>query len=272
MLKFLAQIVNDKVKHDFVFILERSQEYYEWNGNPIHIEYCTLEDINSGCKLIDCDDITSYIPVGTVEFVHAFINNFIKENGSTLIKPINVPKELWKYNDGYINNFTITDFNRANVYEDLYKNLAYNYPIFVKSNSTIKDPINGQYNLIDIIDINKIPNGNYQIRDYMDILSEYRCFIYKDNIVGMKHYSGEFETFPNMTEIYHMIEDYKWDEGRGTAPEAYTLDIAILTNDETVVIECHDFYSCGLYGFDDYKSYPYMLARAFNKIKKEINK
>ena len=32
-------------------------------------------------------------------------------------------------------------------------------------------------------------------------------------------------------------------------PKAYTLDVAVLRNGQTVVIEVHNFISCGLYGF-----------------------
>lgn len=52
-----------------------------------------------------------------------------------------------------------------------------------------------------------------------------------------------------------MIEEYK------EAPIAYTLDVAITDKGDTVVLEVHDFFSCGLYGFNDYRKLPYMLHR-----------
>ena len=37
------------------------------------------------------------------------------------------------------------------------------------------------------------------------------------------------------------------------SPYAYTIDVAVLGNKETVLIEVHPFFSCGLYGFADYR-------------------
>jgi hypothetical protein len=64
--------------------------------------------------------------------------------------------------------------------------------------------------------------------------------------------------------IKEMIADYK------SAPVAYTLDVAVCDSHTfaddigTVVIEVHDFFSCGLYGFNDIK-YPNMLHRWFRE-------
>jgi hypothetical protein len=74
--------------------------------------------------------------------------------------------------------------------------------------------------------------------------------------------------FPDVQKINtEMIPAYK------SAPVAYTLDIGIirrLSDFDTVVIECHDFFSCGLYGFADHKVYPHMLHRWFNDYLKLI--
>ena len=37
------------------------------------------------------------------------------------------------------------------------------------------------------------------------------------------------------------------------APKAYTLDVAVLRNGQTAVIEVHNFISCGLYGFTNHR-------------------
>ena len=45
------------------------------------------------------------------------------------------------------------------------------------------------------------------------------------------------------------------------SPHAYTLDVGVTENGETVVIEVHDFFSCGLYGFLRTDKLPYMFWR-----------
>ena len=133
------------------------------------------------------------------------------------------------------------------------------------------DKINGSHRFMDIYDQNKIPNGNYQISEYIDIVSEYRCFIYNDKIVGIQYYSGEFEVFPDVSRLYDFIEKYNYDYGEGNAPQAYTLDILVDFEGNTYVMECHEFFSCGLYGFSDYMVLPYMFVRTFNRIKERLS-
>ena len=85
---------------------------------------------------------------------------------------------------------------------------------------------------------------------------------FKNKLVGLQNYSGDFKLFPNVSTIDKMIDAYK------SAPIAYTLDVGI---DEynTFVIECHRFISVGLYNFSDYRIIPQMFNSAFKEL---INK
>ena len=58
-----------------------------------------------------------------------------------------------------------------------------------------------------------------------------------------------------------MIETYKPE-----APVAYTLDIGVEKYRGTFIIECHRFFSCGLYGFSDHRRYPKMLSQEWAEI------
>ena len=103
-----------------------------------------------------------------------------------------------------------------------------------------------------------LPEGNYQMSEYMHIESEWRVFVYNGKMVGLQNYGGDYTIFPNKAKIQKLIHYYK------SAPMAYTLDVGV--NDyETFVIEVHDFFSCGLYGFADHNIYPYMLYRWFHE-------
>jgi hypothetical protein len=80
-------------------------------------------------------------------------------------------------------------------------------------------------------------------------------------LVGLQHYLGDFKLFPSIHKIHEMIYQY-----RDNVPVAYTLDVGILHNsDDTVVIEVHDFFSCGFYGFSDHRVIPFMFSRWFNE-------
>lgn len=171
----------------------------------------------------------SSVLCGDTKFVTEFIGN---------IKPLNVPESLFKYAGRTIMNGTDKDVITRS---------------FVKSNDVIKG-------FTDITDNVDIP-GNYQISSIIDdISSEYRCFIYKKKLVGIHYYSGDFTIFPCINTINSMIKDFNYEH-------PYTLDVGVSDN-KTIIIEAHDMFSCGLYGFSDMKIYPRMLIDSFKHISK----
>jgi len=172
----------------------------------------------------------NYIPIGSVEFVSKYIADYY---GLTP-KPKNIPIELIGKN-----------WSGRNVINGTEKDIVGEK--FVKSNDRIKS----------FTEICKTaPEGNYQISDLIDIKSEWRAFVFEGKLVGLQNYSGEFDIFPNVDKIKAMINAYK------TQPIAFTLDVAISNND-TVIIEVHDFFSCGLYGFSEHKILPFMFSKWF---------
>ena len=220
-MKFLIQTYNDIVEHDFSLALIESCKYLNWIHNTNDYQY----------SLTDDDMKTGYTPIGSVEFVQ----EYLKINHNIDILPINIPKELFNFCRGKIINGTEKDIIGEK---------------FVKSNDKIKD-------FTEIT--NKAPVGNYQISELIEIVSEWRCFVYNNKLVGLQNYSGDFTTFPDIEYINNVIEKYK------SAPIAYTLDVAIKDDMTTTIIEIHDFFSCGFYGFSDMKIIPYMFNRWFNE-------
>ena len=181
-------------------------------------------------RFTDEPTMPNYIPVGSVEFVSKYITNYY---GITP-KPKNIPLELIGKN-----------WTGRNVINGTEKDIIGEK--FVKSNDRIKS----------FTEICKTaPEGNYQISDLIDIESEWRAFVFEGELVGLQNYSGEFDVFPNVDKIKAMINTYK------KQPVAFTLDVAISNND-TVIIEVHDFFSCGLYGFSDHKILPFMFSKWF---------
>lgn len=181
-----------------------------------------------------------YIPVGSVEFVINYLNKYY----NLTPKPKNIPKELLDYKWTGRNVFNGTD-------KDIIDKK------FVKSNDSIKG-------FTEIC--NYAPPGKYQISDIIDIDSEWRSFVHKGRLVGLQNYSGDFDIFPDVDKIKSMIENYK------SQPITYTLDVGITKNKETVIIEVHDFFSCGLYGFANYNILPYMFSNWFYSFLKNNKK
>lgn len=235
-IKFLIQTIDDKIEHDFSFGLIQAIKYNNWYYNEIKYSYCPA---NYTTKIVGFED---YIPIGSIEFVLEFYKIYYNiEN----IKPINIPKELKQY-----------EFLKRNVihYSEL-EDTPYlpTGKCFVKSNDKIKG-------FADIIKYKEIPKGDYLISGLIDIDSEWRAFIFNKELVGLQNYSGDFTLFPNIDLIYKMIDNYK------NSPRSYTLDVGINYNNETFLIEAHQFFSCGLYGFADYRILPQMFISTHREI------
>jgi hypothetical protein len=248
-MKFLIQTSDGRIEHDFAFTLLESIRFKNWlnhNDKKAEIKVKYINYIETG----EPDDIypiqlkpyhEKYVPVGSVEFVTDFIHHFY---GLT-VKPINVPEELFHP------SFTqrpIINTNELNLPTGKW---------FVKSNDKIKSFAE----VIDLKEKHVLPKGNYQVSLYLTgIDSEWRAFVYNNKLVGLQNYAGDFTLFPNPELIKDMIKTYK------SAPVAYTLDVGVRKigdyHRQTLVIEVHDFFSCGLYGFNDSK-YPTMLHQWF---------
>lgn len=239
-MKFLIQSKDKKVLHDFSFVLLNIIEYHNQMSNDMQYELYDYENILNYNKH---NYYKNYIPIGSVEFVCEFIDYFYHK----CIQPINVPYQLMNYKftkreifNGNMNDVNNTIWSRPNSDKK-----------FIKSNEKIKY-------ITEICDAIRIP-GLYQISEVINILSEYRVFVFHGRIIGLKHYDGQFDIFPDMTIIHEMVKEYT------KCPPAYTLDVAITDKNDTVVIECHDFFSCGLYGFENV-NLPYMFSQTFYNI------
>jgi hypothetical protein len=80
--------------------------------------------------------------------------------------------------------------------------------------------------------------------EVVDMVSDYRCFVRRGKLVGMKHYNGDFKVFPDVLMIEAMIRSYR------SAPVSYTLDVAVTGEGDTVLVECNDIWSSATYGLD----------------------
>lgn len=238
-MKFLIQQINGTVKHDFAFTLLESIHYQNWmQNNRVHIvRFFKTYDSDNQPPLKFKEYQQNYIPIGSVRFVEAWFQQFYEHT----IKPINIPTELMG------RRFTQRKvFNGTN--RDLEK-LRGGY--FIKTNTKIK----GFAELLNISKkgIHEIPEDDYQISNAINIISEWRVFVYRGQLVGLQNYSGDFTKFPNLEAIKEMIKAYQ------SAPIAYTLDVG-MNSIATFVIEVHDFFSCGLYGFADHRILPNMFS------------
>lgn len=185
--------------------------------------------------------IKEAVPIGSIKFVQKFLRDV---HGIDNMNCIEVPDELRKpeyLKRGY------SILKR----EDLPSSGYY----FLKYASKLKDfSYLGNIEFLPSEDLGNnepyLKDGLYVLSEAVEILSEYRCFIFEDVIEGIQFYDGDCTVMPTKEDIQllkKMVEAYKSNESR---PRAYTLDVAIIKDRGLAVIECHPHVSIGLYGFN----------------------
>lgn len=80
--------------------------------------------------------------------------------------------------------------------------------------------------------------------DALDMVSEYRVYVTRGEIVGCKHYFGDFRKFPDFKVIDRAVQAFK------PAPAGYAIDFAVTGDGKTVLIEVNDGFALGSYGLN----------------------
>lgn len=177
------------------------------------------------------------IPVGEIDFVRRHLK---KENAVDAdMTPLEIPACLRRFTG---REYFITEGRviRDTGYADASK-------WFIKDASELKS----WNSLLYDGDVSRMidPDRLYAVSRKVNIASEYRCFVYGDEIQAVQRYAGDPLTFPNGNVIREMAECISLYE----RPEAYALDVAVTKTPygtlQTVPLEMHPFVSCGLYGF-----------------------
>lgn len=218
-------------QHDFGFETIQAINFDSWYYNEKRYKYELVADLSN------ISNNPNYVPVGSVEFVCEFMK--LRYNVDS-VKPINIPAILIPYANREIKRIHSDDI------------AGINEKVFAKSDTTIK----GFSQMVS--DKSSLPTDFYLISEVIEIESEFRCFVRNNKLIDIKNYSGYYDRIPNIQVINDMIRDYK-----NEAPPAYTLDVCIDIKGRTDIIECHNFFSCGLYGFADYTNLLPMLIQSF---------
>ena len=246
--------------------MKRAKEWWDW--------WKPLEGI---VEFVDCPEADKYVcPIGSLEFVL----DYYKKLGIDDLHPLNVPAVLFQFSIGYNNGSKKVDnvkawidemVKNARIWrqtpleqtEDKIKKHVWRGGMYIKSETKFKHPGNGLYGSIEdfINSPNYDPNDKYQVTHFdPNISDEWRYFVYDYKVVGMKCYVPDDILAPK-------VPDKEWilDKVKRIDLPAYTLDVA-MSNDPNIkspkIVEVHDFFSCGLYGFNDYSILPYMFYRS----------
>jgi len=238
-------------------------------------------------QFIDAESFLNYeeiVPIGSIPFVHNFVRTIKKFQNKPInedaFRPLNIPEYL-------------DDLTQRTIYRGLLKNLPKckdtNDAWFVKDFNIFKNQENGMYS--------DNPKSEYHHSFYsfnedseifatkkVAVLSEWRVFMFNSKIVGLKHYSGDEWLLPNQNYV-QKIADKLAENGLTTC----SFDVMIRDGQDwwnlnnkvsectsssdgksyfTDLVEVHEFYAVGLYGFNDYSKLLTMWTRAFRNLLK----
>lgn len=231
-MNFLIQTVNGEVVHDFCFELIQSLKFLEWNG------------IDYNKKLSDNPirpDSQHWVPVGSLEFVHSYMKNYY---GVEFVQS-NVPLELMSPEFSGRSMINYNFYNRKDVESFLEKKKK----LFIKPFHFDKG--------MDYLTIKPDYSFLFQASELVDMESEWRVFFFNDKLLDVRNYFGDPFIFPDKNSIVTLFNTWK------SKPVSGSFDVFV--NDRgTFIVEAHNFYSTGLYGFTN-KDLPYMFIRWFNQ-------
>lgn len=91
----------------------------------------------------------------------------------------------------------------------------------------------------------------------MDIVSEFRVYVNDGEIMGVKHYWGEWSIVPDPDFVKEVVKNYK------PSPIAYGVDVGVTAKGESFVIEANDGCNLGNYGLDSIHYGEMIVARWF---------
>ena len=92
---------------------------------------------------------------------------------------------------------------------------------------------------------NMDPEDEILCSDAVDFVSEWRCFVYYNKILGIQFYYGDKGILPDRDIIESAIKDFK------SAPAACSLDFGVTADGRTLLIEMNDGMALGCYGLRD---------------------
>lgn len=137
--------------------------------------------------------------------------------------------------------------------------------------------------MLNLIPLAKVPDtAEVWVCEPLDIISEFRVYVHDGDILGVKHYYGEWDVVPRKNEVERVVKAYK------PCPITYGIDFAVsrVKNeaydsshglysrnapyyDETIVLEVNDGCNLGNCGLDSIHYGEMIVARWFEIVGKK---
>ncbi|MBX2856868.1 MAG: ATP-grasp domain-containing protein [Rhodobacteraceae bacterium] len=108
----------------------------------------------------------------------------------------------------------------------------------------------------DLLPTSHLPDDTIvECAELTPFASEYRAFVMHGEIIGLRHYSGDYLTFPDTSFIREAVAKYH------DAPAGYALDVGVAEDGRTLLVEVNDGYAIGSYGLPPLRYAALIAAR-----------
>ena len=239
---------------DFSAELIRACQHQNWysdsSNHTIYLESHGSVQIVGDSRIQSLTDIKyrriDFTPVGSLEYVQSHMR------GKT-IKPINIPKELCT------KHFTQRETYRFESIKEAVREVKCfeGNKLFVKSDTRCKTNATGVYTISEMAKLQELAQDKIFITSPIEIRSEWRAFVFNGKILDARQYQGYWQDQFDPEFVTEAVTAFK------KCPPAYTLDFGLTEDRKMIVIEAHNFISCGLYGFNDARYLPQMFTSAY---------
>lgn len=201
--------VEDRMDRDFLILYDELKRTATRN-----LDYVVMDDEELPKHITDSPQyhIRITVPVGGIDYVRSFLEKeHARDAGMT---PLEIPE--------YLRKFAGRDYRIMKGTDIIGTSLADASKWFIKDVSELKT----WNSLLYSRDISGMldPCRMYSVSEKMNILSEYRTFVYMDEVQAVQHYAGNPLVFPDADTIKQMVDTTKGN----SRPDAYTLDLAVI--------------------------------------------
>lgn len=204
------------------------------------------------------------IPIGSVEFVKAALDTLGVKPPPLLSYPDSLKAHLHRQ----VNCIPLYELDR--IQEDVFVKPAAAVKLFdgfIMSRTRADNDVEEAYRQEQKDKLSRLsPAAGIYVSEIVSFQSEWRIYVHKHKIVGKARYDDgdDAAKVPADKTIKEMIRDYK---ASGQAPVAYSIDVGVLENGKTALVEVNDAWALGLYrDMQDHDAYFGMLKDRWHQI------
>lgn len=224
-MEYVIQKESNEISYDFDILLLKDVIHRKLEDTYTEMSLKELKDISR-------KELREYIPVGSIQFVEAWLRRCHRIDR---INPIEIPKFM-RTGELVKRDYHIVPF----------KELPKGKDYFIKDVSRLKSftYIGDPAVLFEDRFEETVPRDHlYQVSEKVDIRAEYRVYVIDMKIVSISWYDGDPKVFPDINVIEKANRMYM---ARPDYPRSLTIDVMV-SQYGTEIIEIHPFISVGLY-------------------------